>query len=112
MVAACIRLQLQIMEDESRGMTQICTVRSDERSQRNSCAHMLKTSEFSSQIPLPQTRREEHQHKWTICNIFECMTEGFFGKYLLVFDKQSVFLIYAHIILIEAPFNCLKLKLG
>ena len=33
MVAVCIRLQLQTMKDEMRGMRQTCTVRSDERSQ-------------------------------------------------------------------------------
>ena len=31
-VATCVRLQLQNMQDESRGMTQTCIARSDERS--------------------------------------------------------------------------------
>ena len=37
-VDACVRVQLQITEDESRGMTQICTARSDEQSERNAHA--------------------------------------------------------------------------
>ena len=76
-VAACIRLQLQNMKDESRGMTQTYTVRSDEQSQRSSCTRMVKACEFSSQILLLQHFRVDD--------------EGFFGKYLSVFEKQSIF---------------------
>ena len=63
-MAACVRLQLQNTEDESRGMTQTCTARSNERSLRSGCASMVKVREFSSQIPLSQaTGREEGQCK-------------------------------------------------
>ena len=45
-VAACIRLQPQNMEDESGGMTQTCTVRSDERFQRSHCTCMVKAGKY------------------------------------------------------------------
>lgn len=35
MVAACVRLQLENTKDELRGMTQMCTARSDERPERS-----------------------------------------------------------------------------
>ena len=45
-VAACIRLQPHITEDELRGTTQTSTVRSDERFQRNSRTCMVKVHIF------------------------------------------------------------------
>ena len=61
-VAASIKLQLQNSKKESRGMTQTCTVKSEEEPQGCSHTHMVKAREFSSQIPLPQTSgREERQ---------------------------------------------------
>ena len=41
-VAAYVRLQLQNMADELRGMTQTCTARSDERSLKSGCACVVK----------------------------------------------------------------------
>ena len=50
---------------------------------------MVKVGEFSSQIPLPQTTgRDEPQCRGTICDVFEVRTKK---KYLLLFEKQSVF---------------------
>ena len=51
-VAVCVRLQPQNMEDKSSGTTETCTVKRYVRSGR---AGVVKVSEFSSQIPLPQT---------------------------------------------------------
>ena len=45
-VATCVRLQLQNMQDESRGMTQTCIARSDERSLRSRHAHVVKFVNF------------------------------------------------------------------
>ena len=56
-MAACIRLQPHNTEDESRGMTQTCTVRSDERFQRNSCTCMVKVHIFRF-IKQPGRRNE------------------------------------------------------
>ena len=80
-VAACVRLHLQNTEDKWRGMTQIYTARSDEQSQRNSCAHMLKTHEFSSQIPLPQKGGKKSNNDGIFIQ-FQVHDEGFFGKYV------------------------------
>ena len=69
-VAACVRLHPQNMEDESRGTTQTCTARSNERSLRSSRSHLVKVREFSSQIPLSQTTgRDEPQCRGTIGNL-------------------------------------------
>ena len=56
-VAACIRLQPHNTEDESRGTTQTCTVRSDERFQRNSRTCMVKVHIFRF-IKQPGRRNE------------------------------------------------------
>ena len=59
---------------KSRGTTQ---TRSNESSLRSSCAGVVKVSEFSSEIPPPQTTgRDEPQCRWTICNIFEVKTKA------------------------------------
>ena len=72
---------------ESRGMTQTCTVRSNDRSLRSGCARVVKVCEFSSQIPLPQTtRKDQLQCRGTIHNIFEVWMKVF-EKYLLLFEK-------------------------
>ena len=82
-VAICVRLQLQNMEDESRGTTQTCTARSNDMSLKSGRAHMVKVCEFSSQILLPQTTgRDKPQCRGTICNIFELWTKAFFERYL------------------------------
>ena len=66
-VAECVRLQQQNTEDESRGTTQTCTVKSYERSLRSGHEGMLKVSEFSSQTLLLQIiRRNESQCRGTI----------------------------------------------
>ena len=40
--AACVRVQLQNTEDESRGTTETCTARSNERSHKErSCTHLM-----------------------------------------------------------------------
>ena len=63
-VAACVKLQLQNTEDESKGTTQTCKARSNERSLRSGRACVVKVREFSSQIPLPRaTGRKERQRK-------------------------------------------------
>ena len=50
------------MEDESRGMSQTCTARSNERSLRSGRLHVVKLCEFSSKILFPHaTRRGEPQ---------------------------------------------------
>lgn len=54
-VATCVRLQLQNMQDESRGMTQTCIARSDERFLRSGRAHVVKVCEFSGQIQMGGT---------------------------------------------------------
>ena len=77
-VAACVRLQPQIMEDELRAMTQTCTAKSHERSLRNSLAGVVKVGKFSSQIPLLQTTgRDELQCRGTIYNVFKVQTKPF-----------------------------------
>ena len=58
-VAVYVKLQLQNMEDESRGMTQTCTARSNEISPRSGRAHKVKVHKFSSQVLLPQTTVRE-----------------------------------------------------
>ena len=74
-VAACIRLWLQNTKDESRDTRQTCTARS------NSCVRMVKVCDFSSQILFPQrTGREKQQCRWTIRNIFECMSKASFSS--------------------------------
>ena len=50
-----VRLQLQNMEDESRGKTQTCTARSNERSLTSGRAPVVKARKLSRQILLPQT---------------------------------------------------------
>ena len=45
-VAVCVRPQPQNMEDESRGMTQTCIVRSNERSLRSNRSHVIRACEF------------------------------------------------------------------
>ena len=42
LVAAYIRLQPQNMKDESRGTTQTCSARNDERSLRGGCSCVVK----------------------------------------------------------------------
>ena len=49
-VAACVRLQSQNTEDESRGTIQTCTAKSYERSLRSGRAGVVKVTEFSSQL--------------------------------------------------------------
>ena len=62
----------------ARGMTQTCTVRSNERSLRKGRACVVKVCEFSSQIPLPQTTgRDELLCGGTIRNIFKGLTRAF-----------------------------------
>ena len=96
-VAACIRLQLQNMKDESRGMTQTYTVRSDEQSQRSSCTRMVKACEFSNQILLLQaTGSEEWGRRWTIRNIFEWMTKAFLES-TSRFLRNSLFSAELHV---------------
>ena len=56
-VAACIRLQPHNTEDESRGMTQTCTVRSNEQFERNSRTCMVKVHIFHF-IKQPGRRNE------------------------------------------------------
>ena len=76
-MAACVRLQPQNTKDELRGTTQVCTTKNNEASLRSGRAGMVKVSEFSSQILLPQTTGR------TNCNgegPFECPDEGFFKK--------------------------------
>ena len=46
-VVACVRLQPQNTEDESRGTMQTCTAKSYERSPRNGRGAVVKVSEFS-----------------------------------------------------------------
>ena len=71
-VAACVRLQLQNMEDELRSTTQTCTASNNERSLRSSHSHVVKVCKFSSQIMLLHTTgRDEPQCRGTIRNIFE-----------------------------------------
>ena len=56
---------------KSRGTIQ---TRSNETSLRSSRAGVVKVSEFSSEIPPPQTtRRDEPQCRGTICNVFEVL---------------------------------------
>ena len=49
-VAVCVRPQLQNMEGESRGMTQTCTAKSNERSLRSSRVHVVKVCEFPAKF--------------------------------------------------------------
>ena len=44
MVSACVRLQLQNMEDKSRGTTQTCTAKSNEGPLRSGCAGVVKVT--------------------------------------------------------------------
>ena len=54
-VAACIKLQPQSMEDESRGKTQTSIARRNECSQKSRHAHNVKALKLSSKILLLQT---------------------------------------------------------
>ena len=77
-VAACVRLQPQNMEDESRGTTQTCTAKSYERSLRSGRAGVVKVGKFSIQIPLPQTTgKDEPQCRGTLRNVFGVRTKAF-----------------------------------
>ena len=76
-VAACVRLQPQNTEDESRGMTQTCTAKSYERSLRSGRAGMVKVGKFSIQIPLLQTGKDEPQCRGTLRNVFGIRTKAF-----------------------------------
>ena len=74
-MAGCVRLQQQNMEDESRGTTQTCTVRSDEKSVRSCPVCVVKVR---SQIPLLQaTGKDKQQCRGTIHNFFEGVTKAF-----------------------------------
>ena len=77
-LAARVRLQSQNTEDESRGMTQTCTVKSYERSIRSGRAGMVEVCKFSIQIPLPQTTgKDEPQCRGTLRNVFGVRTKAF-----------------------------------
>ena len=77
-VAVCVMLRLLNTEDELRGMTQTCTARSDEWSQRSShCTHGQSLQIFQSNSASTNNRKDERQCRWTICNICECMAKLF-----------------------------------
>ena len=77
-VAACVRLQPQNMEDESRGMTQTWTAKSYVRSQRSGRAGVVKVTKLASQILLPQTTGwDEPQCRGTIRNLFKVWRKAF-----------------------------------
>ena len=65
-------------------------VRSNEQTIRAVVHTWSDYTNYSNQIPIPQTRREERQCKWTIHNIFECMKKAFSFKYL---SEHSFFCI-------------------
>ena len=101
-VAAYIRLQLQNTKDESRGTTQTCTTRSNERFLRSGHACVVQVHEFFSQIPLPQTiGRGDQQCRETIRNIFEVCMKVFLES-TSCYLRNSLFSAELHI-----PHNCI-----
>ena len=77
-VAVCVKLQQRNTEDKSRGTTQTCTTKSNEKSQRSSRAGLVQAIEFSSQIPLPQTiGRDKPQCRGKIHIVFKVRMKAF-----------------------------------
>ena len=92
-MAACVRLQPQNTEDGLRGTTQTCTARSDELSQRSHCAHVVEARKFSRYVNSTSANNWEGGMATQMDNLghFRVHDGDFFRKYLLRFEKQSVF---------------------
>ena len=86
-VTGCVRLQPQNTEDESRGMTQTCTVRSDKKSVRSLHAWSKFTAKFHFHKQPGGMNGNAKGQFITLLRVCQRL----FEKYLSLFEKQSVF---------------------
>lgn len=96
-VAVCVRLQLQNIEDELRGMPQTYTARSNEKSLRSDSTRVVKVREF------PAKFRFCKQTGGTAMQIYRqfvtfSRSEQVFEQYLLLLTNGmfSTYLIVSH----------------